>query len=177
MTKKTLHPVQCHKSNCSSTCPHDSRNKHLVTGLDDHSHHVLRNELSLTIVGAGQSLHVHFQCLSFGRKGDTVVIVTLWTSGMEAQSLDENYSGYSRYLMRNQMQSIKTNGGLSYLLLKSPLIFQFGSEMIASLQTPDGLRFPGSRCRFPRLLHYSPRLTWRVVQHQTLPVRIQVVND
>lgn len=42
------------------------------------------HEIILTIVGIGKSLEVHFQCLSSGREGEVVFIITLWTYCMYA---------------------------------------------------------------------------------------------
>lgn len=52
---------------------------------------------SFTIVGMGKSLQVDFHGLSFGRKGNPLVISTPWTNGMQAQILhmDEDYNRYN----------------------------------------------------------------------------------
>lgn len=67
-----------------------------------------------------------------------------------------------------------TTMNISYLQLNSSQFFCFGSDLAALMQILNGPRCPGSHCQSLRLLRYSPRLTRHVVQHLTLPARINM---
>lgn len=67
-----------------------------------------------------------------------------------------------------------TTMNISYPQLNSSQFFWFGSDLAALMQILNGPRCPGSHCQSLRLLRYSPRLTRHVVQHLTLPARINV---
>lgn len=82
VTEQTLHPVQCHKDNGSRTCPHDCKSNAYHCCRSAGISGFLCFECRLTIVGAGESLQVHVQRLSLGRKGDAALFLTLWVDGM-----------------------------------------------------------------------------------------------